>query len=141
MFAESISALLLLPHSLIVLPIGGRGRIGLSYRSRTSRRTQAPARSFKGQVHPVPETNTHEYFYLYEFHTNTASLTVWDGNSYAILDELSRDFGPGIWMLAVRLLRGSEEVALVPLIRFELNANSDFSFKSYDGPLNAMLLS
>lgn len=109
-------------------------------RSRKSRRTQAPARSFKGQIQPVPETNTHEYFYLYEFHTNTAALTVWDGNSYVLLDELRRDFGPGVWMLAVRLLRGSEEVALVPLIRFELNANSDFSFKSYDGSLDAMLL-
>ena len=108
-------------------------------RSRTSRRTQAPARTFKGQIQPVAETNTHEYFYLYEFHVNTAALTVWDGNSYVILDELSRDFGPGVWMLAVRLLRGSEEVALVPLLRFELNANGDFSFKSYDGSLDAML--
>ncbi len=113
---------------------------GFPDRSRTSRRTQAPARTFAGQIQPVAETNTHEYFYLYEFHANTADLTVWDGNSYVRLTELSRYFGPGAWMLAVRLLRGSEEVALVPLIRFELNANGEFSYRSYDGPLNNMLL-
>lgn len=107
--------------------------------SRIARRTQAPARSFKGQLQPVPETKIHEYIYLYEFDLSTATLATWNGNSYVRVDEVSRNFGPGRWMLAVRLLRGNQEVALVPLIRFELQSIENFTYKTYEGSLNAML--
>ena len=58
-------------------------RWALPDKSRIARRTQAPARSFMGQLQPVPETEIHEYFYLYEFEPRTATLTLWDGTSYA----------------------------------------------------------
>ena len=60
-----------------------QSRWALPDKSRIARRTQAPARSFMGQLQPVPETEIHEYFYLYEFEPRTATLTLWDGTSYA----------------------------------------------------------
>ncbi len=109
-------------------------------KSRIARRTEAPARSFMGQLQPVPETEIHEYFYLYEFEPRTATLTLWDGTSYARLDQHSREFGPGDWILAVRLLSGSQEAALIPVLRFELAASGDHTYEVYEGSLNAMLL-
>ena len=115
-------------------------RWALPDKSTVARRTQAPARSFMGQLQPVPETEIHEYFYLYEFEPRTATLTLWDGTSYANLDQHSREFGPGEWILAVRLLSGSQEAALIPVLRFELAASGDHTYEVYEGSLNAMLL-
>ena len=117
-----------------------QSRWALPDKSRIARRTQAPARSFMGQLQPVPETEIHEYFYLYEFEPRTATLTLWDGTSYARLDQHSREFGPGGWILAVRLLSGSQEAALIPVLRFDLAASGDHTYEVYEGSLNAMLL-
>ena len=117
-----------------------QSRWALPDKSRIARRTQAPERSFMGQLQPVPETEIHEYFYLYEFEPRTATLTLWDGTSYANLDQHSREFGPGEWILAVRLLSGSQEAALIPVLRFELAASGDHTYEVYEGSLNAMLL-
>ena len=114
-------------------------RWALPDKSRIARRTQAPARSFMGQLQPVPETEIHEYFYLYEFEPRTATLTLWDGTSYARLDKHSREFGPGDWILAVRLLSGSQEAALIPVLRFDLTASGDHTYEVYEGSINAML--
>ena len=115
-------------------------RWALPGKSRIARRTQAPARSFMGQLQPVTETEIHEYFYLYEFEMRTATLTLWDGTNYANLEQHSREFGPGDWILAVRLLSGSQEAALIPVLRFELTASGDHTYEVYEGSLNAMLL-
>ena len=47
---------------------------------------------------------------------------------------------PGEWILAVRLLSGSQEAALIPVLRFELAASGDHTYEVYEGSLNAMLL-
>ena len=57
------------------------------------------------------------------------------------VDEVSRNFGPGRWMLAVRLLRGNQEFSLVPLIRFDLQSIENFMYKAYAGSLDAILVS
>ena len=108
--------------------------------SRTSRRTQAPARSFQGQLQPVTETKVHEYTYLYEFDPRTALLYLWDGTGYASLESLNRDFGAGTWMLAVRLLSHGREVSLIPILQFTLKANNTYSYNVYEGTINAMLV-
>ena len=113
----------------------------LPTRSSNTRRTQAPARSFIGQLQPVPKTETHEYFYLYQFEPRTATLTFWDGSSYARIEQLNREYGSGVWLLAVRLLNRNQESALIPVLRFTLTDLGDFTHEIYEASLDAMLVS
>ena len=108
-------------------------------RPRNDRRYQAPARSFAGQLQPVPQTDIHEYFYLYEFDPRTATLSLWDGAGYARLEHLEREYGPGVWLLAMRILHRNQEAALIPVLRVELTERSDYTYIVYEGSLNAML--
>ena len=108
--------------------------------STVGRRTHPPARTFKGQLQPVPETTIHKYIYLYEFDPHAGLLSLWDGTSYASLKHMSRHFQPGNWILAVRILSGSREAALIPILRFTQTARDSYSYDIYDGPISAMLI-
>ena len=108
--------------------------------SSVGRRTNPPARSFKGQLQPVPETMVHEYTYLYEFDPRTALLSLWDGSGYVSLGYLSRDFYPRTWMLAARLLSHGREVSLIPILQFTLEDNNSYTYNAYEATINAMLI-
>jgi len=107
---------------------------------RTDRRYLAPARSFTGQLQPVPETDSHEYFHLYEFDPRTATLALWDGTGYARLESLGREYDPGVWLLAMRLLHRQHEAALIPVLRVELTESNDYTYIAYQGSIHAMLV-
>ena len=108
--------------------------------STVGRRTHPPARSFKGQLQPVHETKVHEYTYLYEFDPRAALLSLWDGTSYASLEHFGRDLQPGTWMLAVRVLSGIQEAAVIPILTFTLMENDNYSYHVYDGSISTMLI-
>ena len=106
----------------------------------TANYTSAFVRWFDGQVQPVPETTTQEYFFLYEFEPRTGTLALWDGNAYTSLSPPQPQLRPGNWMLAARPNVNREEVGLIPVLQFTLSQDGDFTYKVYEGSLNAMLL-
>ena len=112
----------------------------LPYRFETRTYTSAFVRWFDGQVQPVPATNTHEYFFLYEFEPRTGVLAVWDGIGYASLSPPQPQLRASNWMLAVRPNVNREEVGLIPVLHFTLTDDGDFSYKVYEGSLDAMLV-
>ena len=112
----------------------------LPYRFRTGTYTAAFVRWFDGQVQPVPETDTHEYFFLYEFEPRTGTLALWDGSGYTSLAPPQSQLRPGNWTLAARPNVNREEVGLIPLLHFTLTADGEDTYKVYEGSLDAMLL-
>ena len=112
----------------------------LPYRFGTATFTSAFVRWFDGQVQPVPETTTHEYFFLYEFEPRTGTLALWDGSGYTSLSEAQPQLRPGNWMLAARPNINREEVGLIPVLQFTLTEDGDFTYKVYEGSLDAMLV-
>jgi hypothetical protein len=108
--------------------------------SRAHRRYNPSARWFIGHLQPVRETAIHEYLYLYRFDPLTATLKVWDGATYAPIERVDREFGQGDWVLAVRLLNRNREVALIPVVQFSLTSNGDFTYRVYEGSLDATLV-
>ena len=115
-------------------------KLRIPTQSRSDRRWRAPARLFIGQLQPVPETEFHEYFYLYTFDPRTAALAIWDGATYAPIEHADREFGPGDWILAVRLLDLGREVALIPVLHFTLKASGDWTHQAYPGSLDTMIV-
>ena len=112
----------------------------LPYRFGTVEFTSAFVRWFDGQVQPVPETTTHEYFFLYEFEPRTGTLALWDGSGYSSLSQAQPQLRPGNWMLAARPNINREEVGLIPVLQFTLTEDGDFTYKVYEGSLDAMLV-
>ena len=112
----------------------------LPYRFGTATFTSAFTRWFDGQVQPVPETTTHEYFFLYEFEPRTGTLALWDGSGYSSLSQAQPQLRPGNWMLAARPNINREEVGLIPVLQFTLTEDGDFTYKVYEGSLDAMLV-
>ena len=112
----------------------------LPYRFGTVEFTSAFVRWFDGQVQPVPETTTHEYFFLYEFEPRTGTLALWDGSGYTSLSQAQPQLRPGNWMLAARPNINREEVGLIPVLQFTLTEDGDFTYKVYEGSLDAMLV-
>ena len=112
----------------------------LPYRFETRTFTAAFTRWYEGQIQPVPETNTHEYFFLYEFEPRTGTLAVWDGSGYANLSPPQPQLRPGHWMLAARPNVNREEVGLIPVLHFTLTDDGNFTYKVYEGSLDAMLV-
>ena len=112
----------------------------LPYRFGTVEFTSAFVRWFDGQVQPVPETTTHEYFFLYEFEPRTGTLVLWDGSGYSSLSQAQPQLRPGNWMLAARPNINREEVGLIPVLQFTLTEDGDFTYKVYEGSLDAMLV-
>ena len=112
----------------------------LPYRFGTVKFTSAFVRWFDGQVQPVPETTTHEYFFLYEFEPRTGTLALWDGSGYTSLSQAQPQLRPGNWMLAARPNINREEVGLIPVLQFTLTEDGDFTYKIYEGSLDAMLV-
>ena len=88
----------------------------------------------------MPETDSHEYFHLYEFDPLTATLALWDGTGYARLESLGREYDPGVWLLAMRLLHRQHEAALIPVLRVELTESNDYTYIAYQGSIHAMLV-
>ena len=111
----------------------------LPYRFGTAEFTSVFVRWFEGQVVPVPETETHEYFFLYEFEPRTGTLALWDGNGYRSLSEPQGALAPGTWLLAARPNVNREEVGLIPILKFTLADDGTFTFRAYEGSLDAML--
>ena len=105
----------------------------------SDRRAHAPSRQFSGHLEPVGETKIHEYLYLYRFDPRTATLTIWDGSNYAPIERVDREFGPGEWVIAARLLNRNREVALIPVLQFALTASGEWTYESYDGSLDATI--
>lgn len=112
----------------------------LPYRFGTVEFTAVFARWFDGQVVPVPETETHEYFFLYEFEPRTGTLALWDGSGYRSLSDTQEQLEPGSWMLAARPNVNREEVGLIPVLQFTLADDGSYTFKVYEGSLDAMLV-
>ena len=112
----------------------------LPFRFGTVKFTSAFVRWFDGQVQPVPETTTHEYFFLYEFEPRTGTLALWDGSGYTSLSQAQPQLRPGTWMLAARPNINREEVGLIPVLQFTLTEDGDFTYKVYEGSLDAMLV-
>ena len=112
----------------------------IPYRFDTVSYTSAFVRWFDGQVQPVPETDTHEYFFLYEFEPRTGMLAVWDGTGYRPLSGPHGRLRNGTWMLAARPNVNREEVGLIPVLHFTLTDDGDFTYKVYEGSLDAMLI-
>ena len=112
----------------------------LPFRFGTVNYTSAFVRWFDGQVQPVPETDTHEYFFLYEFDPRTGTLALWDGNGYTSLSSPHSQLRPGSWMLAARPNINREEVGLIPVLHFTLAQDGTFTYKVYEGSLDAMLV-
>ena len=112
----------------------------LPYRFGTVEFTSAFVRWFDGQVQPVPETTTHEYFFLYEFEPRTGTLALWDGSGYSSLSQAQPQLRPGNWMLAARPNINREEVGLIPVLHFTVSEDGTFSYKVYEGSLDAMLV-
>ena len=102
----------------------------LPYRFGTVEFTSAFVRWFDGQVQPVPETTTHEYFFLYEFEPRTGTLALWDGSGYSSLSQAQPQLRPGNWMLAARPNINREEVGLIPVLQFTLTEDGDFAYKA-----------
>ena len=107
--------------------------------SKSDRRARPSARWFIGHLQPVRETDVQEYLYLYRFDPRTASLTVWDGATYAPIERVDREFGTGDWVLAARLLNRNREVALIPVVQFTLTASGEWAYETYEGSLDAMI--
>ena len=112
----------------------------LPFRFDTTSFNSAFVRWFDGQVQPVPDTDIHEYFFLYEFNPRTGTLAVWDGSAYANSSPPHPQLRPGNWMLAARPNINREEVGLIPVLQFTLTEDGDFTYKVYAGSLNAMLV-
>ena len=112
----------------------------LPYRFDTVSFNSAFVRWFDGQVQPVPDTDIHEYFFLYEFDPRTGMLAVWDGSGYAVSSPPQPQLRPGNWMLAARPNVNREEVGLIPVLQFTLTEDGDFTYKVYQGSLDAMLV-
>ena len=112
----------------------------LPYRFGTAEFTEVFVRWFDGQVVPVPETETHEYFFLYEFEPRTGTLALWDGSGYTSLSDPQGVLAPGTWLLAARPNVNREEVGLVPVLEFTLADDGTFTFRAYEGSLDAMLI-
>ena len=112
----------------------------LPYRFGTVEFTSAFVRWFDGQVQPVPETTTHEYLFLYEFEPRTGTLAMWDGSGYTSLSQAQPQLRPGNWILAARPNINREEVGLIPVLQFTLTEDGDFTYKVYEGSLDAMLV-
>ena len=112
----------------------------LPYRFGTANYTSAFVRWFDGQVQPVPETDTHEYFFLYEFDPRTGTLALWDGSTYTSLSAPHSQLQPGNWMLAARPNINRKEVGLIPVLHFTLARDGTFTYKVYEGSLDAMLV-
>ena len=112
----------------------------LPYRFGTATYTSVFVRWFDGQVQPVPETDTHEYLFLYEFEPRTGTLALWDGSGYSSLSQAQPQLRPGNWMLAARPNINREEVGLIPVLQFTLTEDGDFTYKVYEGSLDAMLV-
>ena len=102
---------------------------------------RAHTRWYMGQLEPVPETKIHEYFYLYELDPQTGTLALWNGSGYASLSESQPELGPGVWVLAVRInITELQEVAFVPVLRFEVAADAALEYEIYEGSLDTMLI-
>lgn len=112
----------------------------LPVRFGTASYTSAFVRWFDGQVQPVPETTTHEYFFLYEFDPRTGMLAVWDGTGYRNLAPPQSALGPGRWLLVARTNIDGQEVGLIPVLQFTLTSNGDVTYSVYQGSLDAMLV-
>ena len=112
----------------------------LPYRFDTVDFNSVYVRWFDGQVQPVPDTEVHEYFFLYEFDPRTGTLAVWDGSGYATSSPPQPQLRPGNWMLAARPNVNRDEVGLIPVLHFTLSEDGDFTYKVYEGSLNAMLV-
>ena len=112
----------------------------LPYRFRTGTYTSAFVRWFDGQVQPVPETDNHEYFFLYEFTPRTGTLALWDGSGYSSLSSPHAQLRPGNWTLAARPNINREEVGLIPVLHFTLADDGTFTHTVYEGSLDAMLV-
>lgn len=107
--------------------------------SRTDRRSRPSARWFIGHLQPVRESETQEYLYLYRFGPRTATLTFWDGATYAPIQRVDREFGQGNWVLAARLVNRNREVALIPVLQFTLTASGEWTYEAYAGSLDVMI--
>ncbi len=112
----------------------------IPYRFATGKFTSAFVRWFDGQVVPVPETKTHEYFFLYEFEPRTGQLALWDGIGYRRLSDSQGQLPSGSWVLAARPNVNREEVGLIPVLQFTLAGDGSYTFKVYEGSLDAMLV-
>lgn len=98
-------------------------------------------RWFKGQLEPVPETEIHEYLYLYEFELRTGTLALWNGSGYASLWPAHSELAPGKWVLGVRLNKIEvQEAAFIPVLRFMLTEASEFAYEVYEGPIYSLLV-
>ena len=93
-----------------------------------------------GRSNPSLKPRTHEYFFLYEFEPRTGTLALWDGSGYSSLSQAQPQLRPGNWMLAARPNINREEVGLIPLLQFTLTEDGDFTYKVYEGSLDAMLV-
>ena len=111
----------------------------LPYRFGTGTFTSAFVRWFDGQVQPVPETDIHEYFFLYQFVPHTGTLALWDGQAYTDLSSPQPQLRPGSWMLAARPNISREEVGLIPVLHFTLADDGSFTYTVYQGSLDATL--
>ncbi|MCY3748830.1 MAG: hypothetical protein OXG64_05990 [Chloroflexi bacterium] len=112
----------------------------LPYRFDTMKLTQVFVRWFEGQVQPVPETATQEYFFLYEFDPRTGTLAVWNGHEFASLGPPQPALGRGNWLLAARPNINGHEVGLIPVLHFSLTADADISLNAHEGSLSALLV-
>ncbi len=112
----------------------------LPYRFGTAEFTEVFARWFDGQLVPVPETATHEYFFLYEFEPRTGTLALWDGHGYRSLSDPQGQLASGSWMLAARPNVNREEVGLIPVLQYTLAEDGSYTIQVYEGSLDAMLV-
>lgn len=112
----------------------------LPYQFSTASFTSVFVRWFDGQVQPVPETATHEYFFLYEFDLQTGTLAVWDGSGYTSLAPPQPALAPGQWLLAARLNSEGQAVGLIPVLQFTLTSDEAVTYSAYEGSLDAMLV-
>ena len=112
----------------------------LPYKFDAKGRVREGPRWFKGQLEPVHRTQVHEYLYLYEVEPRTGTLALWDGGGYASLWQARTELDPGEWVLAVRLTGADwNEAALIPLLRFSLTIEGDFTYKVYQGTIDAAI--
>jgi len=116
-----------------------KSRWRLPGESRTDRHARPSARWFIGHLQPVRETEIQEYVYLYRFDPRTATLTFWDGATYAPIQRVDREFGQGNWVLTARLVNLNREVALIPVLQFTLTASGEWTYEAYAGSLDVMI--
>ena len=112
----------------------------LPYRFDTVDFNSVYVRWFDGQVQPVPDTEVHEYFFLYEFDPRTGTLAVWDGSGYAGSSPPHPQLPPGTWMLAARPNVNRDEVGLIPVLHFTVTEDGAVTSTVYEGSLDAMLV-